>query len=76
MSDYHQPRYVAYCRAHGRTPSEMRAADEIAWPGGRMAGFILWISERRRAWFASCGYRHDAIVDERAFDGYLSQGQP
>jgi hypothetical protein len=44
------PRYVAYAKAHGRTPEEMRAHDENAWPGGRMCGFMLWNSARWREW--------------------------
>lgn len=41
------PRYVSYCLAHGhRTPAQARAADETAWPGGVMCGFMLWIADQ------------------------------
>lgn len=42
--DYEEmnPRYVEYCRAHGKTPDEMLAFDTKRWPGGKMCGFILW----------------------------------
>ncbi len=43
------PRYAAYAKSHGHTPDEQRAADEIRWPGGRMAGFVRWVSEQLRA---------------------------
>ena len=43
-------RYLAYATAHGRDPEAMLAHDEQAWPGGKMAGFMLWISERWQAW--------------------------
>lgn len=38
------PRYIAYAEAHGRSPEEQLAADRVAYPGGCMAGFILWCS--------------------------------
>lgn len=44
------PRYRVYARRHGKTPEEMLAHDEHAWPGGRMAGFMLWISQQWTAW--------------------------
>jgi hypothetical protein len=39
------PRYLAYCRAHGRTPAEMLEHDDKEWPGGKMTGFILWLDD-------------------------------
>jgi len=57
----YNPRYLAYCAAHGRTVEEMRAHDEIQWPGGRACGFMLWIGAAWQTWdaFACCGRRHD-----------------
>lgn len=40
------PRYLSYCAAHGNTPDQQHAADDAAWPGGIMCGFILWIGEQ------------------------------
>lgn len=37
MSEWN-PRYVAYARAHGKTPKTMLAHDEEAWPGGGRRG--------------------------------------
>lgn len=39
--------YLAYCAEHGLTPSEMLARDTALFPGGKMAGFIAWVSARR-----------------------------
>ena len=44
------PRYLAYCKAHGnRTPEEMHAHDTQAWPGGCMGGYITWIHRQLHA---------------------------
>ena len=39
-------RYLAYCKAHGNTPDAQMAADEVAYPGGKMCGFLLWIGRK------------------------------
>jgi hypothetical protein len=44
------PRYLAYCRAHGRDPKDMLAFDDQRFPGGSMCGFILWLSARWSEW--------------------------
>ena len=39
------PRYAAYCAAHGsRSVGQQKAKDRQKWPGGFMAGFIFWNS--------------------------------
>jgi hypothetical protein len=42
----YQPRYLAYCRANGKTPDEMMAHDEQAYPSGCMIGFLCWSSNQ------------------------------
>ena len=51
-------RYLAYATAHGRAPEAMLAHDEQAWPGGKMTGFMLWISEQWQAWANRRGIRN------------------
>jgi len=41
-----QPRYLAYCQAHGKTPDAMMQHDIEAYPGGCMVGFLLWSNEK------------------------------
>lgn len=38
------PRYLAYCRAHGKDAEEMQREDEAKFPGGKMAGYQIWLS--------------------------------
>lgn len=47
--------------------------DRQAWPGGRMAGFILWISERREAFRRASpkSFMGGAVADQEAFDRFL-----
>lgn len=62
------PRYVAYARAHGRTPEAMRTHDRTRWPGGIMAGYIVWIGEQWRRWHAA---NPGALPDHESFDAML-----
>lgn len=68
------PRYIAYAKAHHcDCPIEQMRRDEAAWPGGRMAGFMLWIAEQKRAFVkahpeACLG---DAVYDQAAWDRWL-----
>lgn len=42
------PRYWLYARSLGHTLEEQKVADEVAWPGGSMTGWVLWMSEKWR----------------------------
>jgi hypothetical protein len=69
------PRYLAYCRAHGRTPEQQHAIDEVDWPGGVMAGFIIWSNKQLTE------ARHDhpdwflfgCLVNHEAYDNWLNE---
>lgn len=74
-------RYVAYAKAHGRSPEAMLEHDEEQWPGGKMAGFILWIRERWAEWRKLFGPPpgpwewHPMEADHKHFDEWLDGQQ-
>ena len=74
------PRFVQYARVHGREPQAQLDHDRNAWPGGIMAGFSLWISDRWGEWHAARGLRRTASgsqdhvltdADHDSFDAWL-----
>jgi len=73
------PRYVEYARAHDVTPVQMRALDQAHWPGGRNAGFILWMNERWNEFCKKHGLKRHAsgpgetndYLDQDKFDEWL-----
>jgi hypothetical protein len=44
----YNPRYLAYCNHHGKTPDQMMEFDKQRSPGGCMGPFILWIDQKWR----------------------------
>jgi hypothetical protein len=69
-------RYVQWARAHGNTAEKQLVADEEAWPGGKMTGFVLWMSNRWEEWRFVNNRKHDTILsaeDHRAFDTWLTK---
>lgn len=75
------PRYVLYAKEHGKEPAEMVAYDAERYPGGKMAGFMVWISERWTEFDAFFGCKpgcEDSRTDQRMkeFDDWLAQGHP
>lgn len=68
MDEKFTARYTAYATAHGNTPEQQLTADRVRWPGGHMAGFIVWIDEKWREFG-----RPQTITDEVsvAFDAWL-----
>lgn len=68
------PRWLAYCAANGRSPDAQAAHDEEAWPGGRMTGYILWISAKWREWCDLVKLprgHYMGPVEHKAFDVFL-----
>lgn len=68
------PRYVAYSRAHQRGPDEMLAFDRERAPGGHMAPFMIWMSQRWQEWRQANGMKPNEHVPEAGhveFDAWL-----
>lgn len=69
------PRFVIYAKAHGMSPEAMLEHDAAAWPGGKMCGFILWMSKCK----AEFTQQHPEavfdghIVDHQAYDEFLER---
>lgn len=64
-------RYVAYAKAHGRTPEEMRAHDKATWSCACMLPFMQWNHARIAEWCKERGYRGDsALVGEARHADY------
>ena len=62
------PYYVAYARSQGRPCDEQLEYDKKKWPGGRMAGFMLWMREAWSTWSKESG-------ESRVWDGAWSTDQ-
>ena len=48
------PRFVAYSRLNGNTPEIQIEKDKMEYPGGCMAGFIIWIDQKLREYKSIC----------------------
>ena len=71
---YSNPRYVAYAKAHGKTPDEMMSHDAKVWPGGVMCGFTIWISQQKVLFYNSnpeCFLDPYTIYDQEAWTAWL-----
>jgi hypothetical protein len=69
-----QDRYRAYAAAQGLDADTMVAADRLLWPGGLMAGFILWLSARGSEFRAAQNMPADARLsdaDQAAYTEWL-----
>lgn len=74
MTTY-QSRYVAYAAAHARTPEAMLTYDAERYPGGRMTGFIVWISDHWQRWDKLHQRGRDPVrttEEHTAFDAWLT----
>jgi hypothetical protein len=70
----HNPRYVLYAKAHGKSPEDMLKHDKEVWPGGCMCGFIIWIGKQERAFFKAhpeCFFDRYLICDQNAWTKWL-----
>lgn len=77
-SEEYQSRYVAYASAHGNIPPEQLKHDSVNWPGGKMAGYLIWITQMWRTWADEAGevaQYGDAWSPSQhtAFDAWLTQ---
>ena len=71
------PNYRAYSRAHGMSPDDMLAHDMQRWPGGCMAGFIVWIGEQRAVLRRAHpeAFVSGNVVDETAWLAWLEDSR-
>ena len=84
MSQTWNPRYLAYCRAHGQSdPAKQLDMDAERWPGGVMCGFILWMMNRLSEFNALQGCRNSEICHlelgnrwDSLFDAMLDEKYP
>lgn len=71
------PRFLAYCKAHGRTAKQQLKQDRIDWPGGVMCGFILWIAKKREEFYKvnrNAFLDRWTICDQEAWTKFLQHG--
>jgi hypothetical protein len=76
---HQQPRYVAYCIAHGaKSPAEMMARDRKKHRGTPMAGFIAWNAHTLRDWCQERGYRQGWLgwKENQEYDEWLAKRYP
>ena len=81
MTTKWNPYFVAYAKAHGRTPEAQSAADDGAYRGGCMSGYMDWISRRKAAFvkyhpeacFLNEWGRLVGIVDHAAWGRFLEE---
>jgi len=49
------PRFTAYSAASNRSELAQIEFDSVRWPGGKMAGFMLWVSSMWHKWSRETG---------------------
>lgn len=64
------PRYVCYATVHRKTPDAMLAADRERFPGGHMAGFMIWIRQRWHEYRGAHGIHPDAPISPAQHDHF------
>lgn len=72
MSKKWNPRYLNYCRLNGGlSPKKTLKRDSKLYPGGKMGGFTVWMSEQWREWTQEnygCDYLY--VKDEKDFKNF------
>lgn len=75
MAKKYQSRYVAYARAEGfDDPGDVLTRDREKYPGGCMAGFIVWITGKLSEWRKIHALPPESCLSESdhvAFDAWL-----
>ncbi len=69
-------RYVSYARAHGCSPEAMVVIDRERYPGGANGGFVVWNSQRLRAWRSLTkrpAESHLSPADHAEYDAWLAE---
>jgi len=72
------PRYVAYAKAHGRSPANQLATDRKKYPGGCMCGFLVWMNRQRQkfgAEYPECVGFGGKILNQDAWTEFLLNGE-
>lgn len=67
------PRYVYFAECHKHSPEEQLEHDKEAWPGGRMCGFILFMSKMNQKFYKEhkeC-FIGKTISDHKKFDEFI-----
>ena len=69
------PRYVAYAKAHGKTPEAMLRADKFERPCGCMVGFLEWNSQKLREFRVARpeAFFGTTLSDHAAYDAWLAE---
>jgi len=74
------PRYLIYARSQGHPdPDEMLRADRERYPGGVMAGFMIWIQTRWVEFRQLKGWRESDPLshqDHREFTAWIDAQVP
>ena len=66
------PRYVCYAQVHERDPEQMLAFDAERFPGGKMAGFLIWMGHRWSEYRHLRGLSATAPLSDADHDDFMS----
>lgn len=75
MDEGTNPRVKAYAASQGMSVSEILELDAAKYPGGRITGFALWITEQKRAFWKVHpeAFTDGNIHDQRLWDEWLQR---